>query len=210
MTQVIRKICFGAIVGAIVGTMAVGCATVEDPGQKSFLSDYSKLVKIEENFLIYSEGNIGRYSKFIIEPVAMLYDQPEEKRVFDDEELEDLQAYFAIAIREALIAGDGYEVVEEPGPETAILRLGITDVNDTIGVLNFIIYTKITGAGLGGVAMEGEVLDSLTGEQIGAAIRWGSGSRILRAGFTHTGDAKIVIKKWAKDLREIVDKAHGP
>ena len=45
--------------------------------------------------------------------------------------------------------------------------------------------------------MEGELVDSVTGEQIGAVIRWGSGSRILRAGFTHIGDAKIVINRWA-------------
>lgn len=39
MMQVIKAICFGAIVSA----MAAGCATVQDPGQKAFLSDYSNL-----------------------------------------------------------------------------------------------------------------------------------------------------------------------
>ena len=205
MMQVIKAICFGAI----ISTMAAGCATVQDPGQKGFLSDYSKLVEIKENHLVYDSGNFGNYSKFIIEPVAMLYSQPEEKRVFDDEELEDLQAYFATKVREALIKDDAYQVVEVPGPGTATLRIGITDVDDTIGALNISIYTKITGAGLGGAAMEGELVDSVTGEQIGAVIRWGSGSRILRAGYTHTGDAKIVIGRWAKDLRQRIDEAHG-
>ncbi len=59
------------------------------------------------------------------------------------------------------------------------------------------------------LAFEGEVVDSITGEQIGAAIRWGSGSRVLRAGFTHTGDAKIVMNRWAKDFRDRIDGAHG-
>ena len=205
MMQVIKAICFGTV----VSTMAAGCATVQDPGQKGFLSDYSKLEEIEENHLVYDSGNLGNYSKFIIEPVAMVYRQPEEKRKFDDEELEDLQAHTATKVREALIEDDGYQVVEVPGPGTATLSIGITDVDDTIGALNITIYTKITGAGLGGAAMEGELVDSVTGEQIGAVIRWGSGSRILRAGFTHTGDAKIVIDRWAKDLRERIDEAHG-
>ena len=205
MMQVIKAICFGAI----VSVMAAGCATVQDPGQKEFLSDYSKLEEIEENHLIYDRGNLGDYSKFIIEPVAMLYRQPEEKRKFTDEELEDLQTHFATTVREALIEGDGYQVVEVAGPETARLRIGITDVDDTIGALNVTIYTKITGAGLGGAAMEGELVDSVTGEQIAAVIRWGSGSRLLRAGFTHTGDAKILMNRWAKDLRERIDKEHG-
>ncbi len=205
MTHLIKVILFGAILSAL----AAGCATVQDPGQAGFLSDYANLEEIDENHLVYDSGNFGNYSKFIIEPVAMLYRQPEEKRKFDDEELEDLQAHFANKVREALTEDNRYQVVEVPGPGTATIRLGITDVDDTIGVLNLSIYTKITGAGLGGAAMEGEVIDSVTGEQIGAAIRWGSGSRILRAGFTHTGDAKIVIDRWAKGLRERIDDGHG-
>ena len=174
-----------------------------------FLSDYSGLEEIEENHLSYDSGNIGNYSKFIIEPVAMLYRQPEEKRIFDDEELEDLKVHFKTAVTEALTEDDGYQVVEVAGPGTARLRIGITDVDDTIGALNITIYTKITGAGLGGAAMEGEALDSMTGEQIAAASRWGSGSRIARAGFTHTGDAKILMDRWAKALRKRIDAAHG-
>ena len=205
MMHVIKVICFGAIVSA----MAAGCATVQDPGQKAFLSDYSKLEEINENHLVYDSGSLGDYSKFIIEPVAMLYRQAEEKQVFTDEELEDLQTHFATTVREALTEDDGYQVVEAHAPGTARIHIGITDVDDTIGVLNLSIYTKITGAGLGGAAMEGEIVDSVTGVQIAAVIRWGSGSRVLRAGFTHTGDAKIVIDRWAKNLRERIDAAHG-
>ncbi len=205
MTQLIKVISFGAILGAL----AAGCATVQNPGQAGFLSDYSNLEEIDENQLLYDSGNMGNYSKFIIEPIAMLYRQPEEKRIFDDEELEGLQAHFRSAIIEALTEDDGFQVVELAGPGTARIHLGITDVDDTIGALNITIYTKITGAGLGGAAFEGEVVDSITGEQIAAVSRWGSGSRILRAGFTHTGDAKILMDRWAKNLRERIDAAHG-
>jgi hypothetical protein len=205
MTHVIKVICFGAIVSA----MAAGCATVQDPGQSGFLSDYSNLEEINENHLSYDSGKMGNYSKFILEPVAMLYRNPVEKRIFSDEELEDLQAHFKAAVIEALTEDDGFQMVEVAGPGTARLRVGITDVDDTIGALNVTIYTKVTGAGLGGAAMEGEIVDSVTGEQLAAASRWGSGSRILRAGFTHTGDAKILMDRWAKNLRETIDEAHG-
>ena len=205
MTQAIKVI----FIGAILSALAAGCATVQDPGQAGFLSDYSKLEEIDENHLVYDSGNGGNYSKFIIEPVTMLYRQPEENRKFSDEELEDLQAHFKNAVSEALTEDDGYQVVEAAGPGTARRHIGITDVDDTIGVLNLSIYTKITGAGLGGAAMEGELVDSVTGVQIAAVIRWGSGSRIGRAGFTHTGDAKRVINRWAKDLRERIDEEHG-
>jgi len=205
MTNLIKLIFFGTI----FSVLAAGCATVQDPGQSGFLSDYSNLEEIDENQLLYDSGNMGNYSKFIIEPIAMLYRQPEEKRIFDDEELEDLQAHFRTAIIEALTEDDGFQVVELAGPGTARIHLGITAVDDTIGALNISIYTKITGAGLGGAAFEGEVVDSITGEQIAAVSRWGSGSRVLRAGFTHTGDAKILMNRWAKHFRERVDEAHG-
>jgi hypothetical protein len=205
MTRLIRVIFFGTI----LSVLATACATVQDPGQAGFLSDYSKLEEVNENHLVYVSGNAGNYSKFIIEPIAMLYRQPEEKRIFDDEELEDLQAHFESAVIEALTEDDGFQVVELAGPGTARIHIGITAVDDTIGALNISIYTKITGAGLGGAAFEGEVVDSITGEQIAAVSRWGSGSRVLRAGFTHTGDAKILMNRWAKHLRERIDEAHG-
>ena len=91
----------------------------------------------------------------------------------------------------------------------ATVRWGLTAVDATIGVLNVSIATKITGAGLGGAAMEGEIVDSITGEKIAASIRWGSGSRILRAGITKLGDAKIQVNDWAKALRRRLDEAHG-
>ena len=67
-------------------------------------------------------------------------------------------------------------MVQEPGQGVARIRLGITEVDDTIGLLNVSTYTKITGAGLGGISLESEAVDSVTGEQLAAAVRWGSGS----------------------------------
>jgi hypothetical protein len=89
------------------------------------------------------------------------------------------------------------------------VRLAITDVDATIGALNVTSYTKVTGAGLGGAAIEGEIVDAMTGEQLGATIRWGGGSRFGRAGYTKLGDAKIILKRWADHLRDHLDEMHG-
>jgi len=99
--------------------------------------------------------------------------------------------------------------VEDTATGEARLRIGITDVEETIGILNISIYTKITGLGLGGASFEGEIVDSVSGKQLAAAVRWSTGSRILKAGNTHMGDAKIAIKHGAKDLRAQVDDAHS-
>jgi hypothetical protein len=56
----------------------------------------------------------------------------------------------------------------------------------------------------------------MTGEQLAAAIRWGSGSRVmgrttqvLKGEVSKLGDAKGVIDHWTKDIRQRIDKAHG-
>jgi hypothetical protein len=182
---------------------------VSQEDQSGFLSDYSKLERIDDSALRFVDETAGDYSRFIIEPVVIAFRQPPDEQDFTDEELSELAAYYEQAVTEALSEDQGYSIVELPGPGVARIRIGITDVKETIGVLNLSIYTKITGLGLGGASFEGEITDSVTGKQLAAAVRWGTGSRILKAGITHMGDAKIAIKRWAKDLRAQVDDPHS-
>ena len=185
-----------------------GCAAIDEPEQMTgFLSDYSKLERDTDGRWLYSAANTGIYSKFYIEPVAMLFEQ-KENPTFSPDELEQLKTYLVVRLTQRLTEDDGYEVVSEPGPGVAIFRMAITEVDASIAALNISIYTKVSGAGLGGIAAEGEIVDSVTGEQLAAAIRWGTGSRVLKAGLTKLGDAKIVIDRWARDIRERIDAAH--
>lgn len=185
------------------------CATIDEPDQTTgFLSDYSNLERDADGRWLYAESKTARYSKFHIEPVAVLIESKGQAE-FKPAETEELKQYFVTKMTEALTKDDGYEVVSEPGPGVATFRLAITEIDASIAALNITIYTKATGAGLGGVAAEGEIVDSVTGEQLAAAIRWGSGSRVLRAGLSKLGDAKLVIDGWAKDIRKRIDKAHA-
>jgi hypothetical protein len=185
------------------------CVAIPEPEQTTgFLSDYSKLERDTDGRWLYSADNTGEYTKFYIEPVSILF-EPREEPAFSPDEIEQLKTYLLVRLTERLTENDGYEVVSEPGPGVAIFRIGITDVDASIAALNISIYTKVTGAGLGGVAAEGEIVDSVTGEQLAAAIRWGGGSRVLRAGLTKLGDAKIVMDRWARDIRERIDEAHA-
>jgi len=186
------------------------CATnVSETDQSGFLSDYSKLKRIDDNTLRYASGTLSDYSSFIVDPVVMAFRQEADKRVFTDEELNELTAYYSEAVEKALSSDGGYPVVDDPAPGVARIRIGITSVEETIGYLNIAVFTKVTGLGLGGASFEGEVVDAGSGKQVGAVIRWGSGSRFLKAGITHMGDAKIAIDRWAKDLRSQIDARHG-
>jgi hypothetical protein len=187
-----------------------GCAApVSQQEQTGFLTDYSKLELLENGRIIYVGDRAVEYDSFIIDPIVILFERDEEYREFTDKEIESLKEYIVKELTEQMTKDDAYSVVSDPGPGVARFRFGITDIDDTIGVLNLSIYTKITGLGLGGLAAEGELVDSVTGEQLMAVIRWGSGSRILRAGLTHMGDAKIAVDKWTRDVRKIFDEMHG-
>lgn len=204
---------FGFVAAIFFLAIISACVPVSEPKPAGFLSTYDNLEVVADGRLFYPGSRIGEYSRFILEPTILLFERNPDEARFTEEELSELLGYFDNAILKALSEdnhnGAGYETVDSPGEGVAKIRVGINDVEETIGALNILIYTKITGAGLGGAAAEGEIVDSLTGEQLTAAIRWGSGSRILRAGFTHTGDAKIAMHRWAKDLRHWIDFTHG-
>lgn len=213
MTDYSYRLCLAFLVVVAVGA----CATVDEPEQTGFLSDYSKLERDTDGRWLYSASNTREYSKFYIEPVAILF-EPREEPAFSPDELEELKTYLVVRLTKRLTEDDGYELVSGPGPGVASFRMGITDVDASIAALNISIYTRVTGAGLGGIAAEGEIVDSMTGEQLAAAIRWDSGSRvfgrggqILRTGegLTKLGDAKGVIDRWAADIRERIDAAHA-
>ncbi len=201
---------------AFLVIVAVGaCATGDEPEQTGFLSDYSKLERGTDGQWRYSGPRTGEYSMFYIEPVAVLFEQREDPE-FSPDDLEELKTYLVVALSKRLTEDDGYEVVFGPGPGVASMRMGITDVDGSIAALNLSVYTRVTGAGLGGIAAEGELVDSMTGEQLAAAIRWGSGSRVMGRGtqvlkgeVSKLGDAKGVIDRWAKDMRKRIDAAHA-
>lgn len=201
-------LCWAALCG---GLLIAGCAAPVKEGERTgFISDYSKLGEEEGKGYTYVSDGVADYAKFLIDPVTMLYHPPEgEEPEFTDEELDELTVYFREKIEEALTRDEGYELVTEPGPGVARFRAAITQVDETVGVLNILLYTRITGAGLGGAAMEAEIVDSLSGEQLAAVVRWGSGRRVLRAGLTRFGDAKILIKRWTRDIRKRIDEKHG-
>lgn len=195
----------------VLGALAGCAAPVKEQPRAGFISDYSALEQESENAYAFASDSLGAYRRFLIEPLEILIDRSdsEEEAMFSDEELESLQVFFDEQLRTALTRDDGYEVVEEPGDGVARVRHGLTALDASTGALNISIFTKITGAGLGGAAMEGEVVDSVSGQQLSAAVQWGNGSRVLAAGITRLGDAKGQIKRWAKDLRRRIDDAHG-
>ena len=172
-----------------------------------FLSDYSHLEPDDGSLRYVDMKRLSSYDRFIIEPVVVrLYGTPQGSRP-EPEIRRELANYMQNAIVKAI--RDRYKTVSHSGPGIARIRVAITDIDKSTPAMNVLPQTKMTGLGIGGASMEGELLDSQTGEQIGAVIQSQKGKRISLSGLKKWGDAKAVMDDWVKRFRKRLDEAHG-
>lgn len=185
-----------------------GCGSKRMP-TTGFLSDYSRLNSVSDTMLQYvAPTHKFSYSKFIIDPVAVHFYDTDKGAGTDFEKVNELVQYMERAMHNALL--DHYQVVRQAGPGVARIRLALTDLDKSSPALNVIPQTKLIGTGLGGATMEGEILDSLSGEQLAAVVQSQKGKRLSLSGLSKYGDAKAVIDDWAQRLVQKVDEANRP
>jgi hypothetical protein len=196
-----------------------------------FLGDYSKLVPDPKNgdLLLYEKNiNVLRnYHKFIFDPVTIYLLPEAQARGFDPGDMERLAKYFHDAVTDELQKSGRYEIVTIPGPDVLELNVAITNVEPTGGKENAAVKAGATvasvatvpGVGMlvprlsvGRVSIEGEMLDSQSGERVVAFVtskaggrRWFSGSNAYKK----WADIEAAFRSWAKNFRERIDEAHG-
>ncbi|MEO0964826.1 MAG: DUF3313 family protein [Planctomycetota bacterium] len=175
------------------------------PAQTGFLSTYSNLGQAGPASLRYIEPNnrLAQYSKFIVLPVeARLYDSQDVSA----EEVEQLEGMMEQALKDALAAE--YEVVETPGIDVAEVRVALTNITKSTPVLNAVPRLKVADFGLGGMSMEGEVLDSYSGVQIAALVESATG-RNLSWNPSELDDAEGVMQDLANRLVSAIELSHA-
>ena len=193
------------LMGMFIVIMTCGC-TAHRAQKTGFLSDYSKLKpQSDVSYRYRAPGNpLKNYSKFIIEPVVV-HLHVDSKSKISKQDLIDLKNYMHSALINAI--KDRYEVVYRPGPGVARLRSAVTDLKKAKILMNIHPASKLIGSGLGGASLEAELLDSQSGEQIGALMESQLGERLSLAGLTEWGDAKAVMDDWAKRFRQRLDES---
>jgi hypothetical protein len=195
-----------------------------------FLGDYSTLVPDAKNgdLLLYEkDGSVLRkYNKFIFDPVTIYLLPEAQNRAIDPDDLERLAIYFREAVTDELKKSGRYQIVTDPGPDVTELRVAITNVETTGGKKNTAVKGAATAAtmgvapgtsllvprlSVGKVGIEGEMLDSVSGDRLVAFVtskagrRWFSGFNALKK----WGDIEAAFRSWAKNFRERLDEAHG-
>lgn len=178
-----------------------GCGGGEQV-KTGFLSDYSKLQKESDSSLRYvNEKAVAGYSGFMVDPVkVVLQSGAKSEGQLTEQQKTDLTNYLHSKIVEA-VQGAGKKVVYQPAAGVARVRVALTNIEKTSAV-NMVPQASLLGAGIGGASMEAEVVDSVTGQQIGAVVESGKGSRIPFANLGDWTAAKSVMDGWAERFQK--------
>jgi len=194
------------LVYAVNILLLAGCATLNKT-QSGFLKDYKGFVNssyfpgaLADNRNLAKMNN---YRKYLIEPVVIYYYTQEKSNVPQDV-AQDIAAYFTNEIIKNL--QDKYEVVHVAGPGVLRIRIAITDIAASQPLLNIAPSTKLSGMGTGGACIEGEAVDSVTGERIAAFVDCRKGNQWdIAGGLDEWQYAKDACASWARDLRSRFD-----
>lgn len=191
-----------------------GCGEKKGPATTGFLSDYSKLkAASDDSYRYLDKPAVANYKAYIVDPVQTHFVEgtnaikEKSEGKITDKELTDLTNYFHSALIKA-ITDSGRQVVYQAGPGVARIRVALTDLKET-GALNVLPQASLLGVGAGEVAMEAEVVDSVTGKQLAAVVETGKGGRIPFSNLGEWGTAKGIFDGWAKRLKERLDEAGG-
>lgn len=188
-----------------------GCAS-KMPKTSGFLSSYKNFKESDALKGVFVKKNsvksIGDYDKFLIDDIVVYFiDEGWKKKVdpmklgVNAKKLGELTQYFHDQIVSSLEAKN-LKVVEAPGDGVLRIRIALTDVDRNIPILNVYGYQTLIGLGIGGAAMEGEALDSVSGEQILSVVTRKKGGVLPdRDGrnFTKMDDTKSYAKDAASN-----------
>lgn len=213
------RIC-NSIIGVLLLLLLSGCATsqsVETVRPSGFLEDYSQLKPggSGQAALLYRNpnANIGRYDKFMIDDVAIWYSEEESLRDLPEEDLKQLALLLKVRVIEAL-KNEGLSRVKEPGPGVMRIRAAITDAKKSKPVLDTVTtvlpHSRVvsttkrlafgTHSFVGRAGIEGEILDSQTGERLGAMVDRRAGGKTLQGSLNSWDDVEQSYKFWAERL----------
>ncbi len=197
--------------------------------ESGFLGDNYSLLQPDphnSDLLTYWKNKdvLNDSSKFILDPVTVYLLPEAQQRGIDPAQLAKLAEYFTKAIKDELKSGH-YAIVTDPGPGVLVLRLAITNVEPTGGKENAAVagaasvaaHAAAPGASMlvprlsvGKVAIEGEIVDSVSGDVMVAFMTSKSGRRYFSGlkAYQKWGDIEAAFRTWAKNFRERLDKAH--
>lgn len=195
-----QVVLFTASVGVACVTLA-GCSSTPSTTQTGFLSSYEELAPAGTNRMRYASPELSEYSAFIIDPVQV----SSQEGKLDAEQRADVANHFRQSLTSEL-SKRGYTVTEKPGARTARIRVAITNISDSVWWKKLHPASSLAGAGRGGAAMEGEVIDSVTGAQLAGVVQSGVGSQFTLGNYSTVADINNVVDQWVLTACDRLDE----
>lgn len=220
-----NKIMSGLLAGSLWLSLT-GCSTTKQVSEtpkdfSGFLGDYSMLKKgsgEEANYIyIDQSADWAKYTKVYVQNVEIWKSDAKDsamgKMSKDDQQM--LASFYQTAIANSL--GKNFQVVNQAGPDTLVIRVALTEGKGSWPVLNLVSsvypatlvlsYVKqaFTGTGsfVGKVKAEADFTDGVTGQRVAAAVDERAGTKAWRTKFGGSwGDVKLCADWWAARIDE--------
>ncbi len=207
---------------AIITMIVAGCAAsgMKDVTKTGFLDDYSQLKPGGDDraALVYIKpgAQLKPYTKLMFDRITVMLSEQAEYKAVDPSVLKELTDYYQSAIFKALKGG--YEIVDKPGSGVLRVRVAITELKPSKPLANTMstiipVGIVVAGAtkattgdnlGTGEAGTEFEMLDSVSGERLAAAVdRRQGGKGVFRGEWEDTKDA---FNYWAQTFRKRLDE----
>ncbi len=197
------------VITALICGLA-GCAAqkVQNYETSGFMKSYAGFVPGGEDQmnLIYlpQPDTLEKYDKVLIDHVVVYFLQSSKNKGIDPNELNQLCDYFHKALIKALQTR--YTVVDKAGPDVLRVRSAITDLEPRgavagtlstvvpLGAAVSVIKKTVTDSNLavGRASVEIELVDSLSGQRLAAAID------------SREGGKKVITSKWS-DIEDALE-----
>lgn len=191
--------------------------------ESGFLGDYSQLKPGNEGqaALVYLNpaAQWSKYTRVILEPVQF-WAAGDTKIPLADQQA--LTSYFYFALRDNL--QKQFTLVNEPGPDVMKLEMALTDATAATPMLRSVsvivpqarllnkAQSLATGsyAFVGSAQTEGQIVDSMTGERLAAAIdKRVGGMGFQAAAQWKWGDAQNAMDFWAQTMTRRIAQFQG-
>jgi hypothetical protein len=189
-----------------------------------FLTGYDKLTanaKLGNDALTFvskdANNNLRHYVAVIVDPVEVFVSTRADASMVPERARETLAIYFRHALENAV--SNAYPIVSSPGPLVLRLRSALVGV-DTGGAVAPLIDPALTAKPLPRaivlekVAVEMELVDSVSGERIAAMVdhtKLGVGAEVGTEDFSRVArynQARDAMDQWAHRVREFLDSEH--
>lgn len=209
----------------VVALLLAGCAAggMKDVNTTGFLGDYSQLKPGDGDLAalgyIKPGADFKKYDAVMFDRITVWLSPEAKTRGVDPAILKEMTDYYQSALINAV--KDGYQVVDQPGPNVLRVRAAITDIKPSNPVSNTLSTVLPIGAGVavlakaatnenigtGEAATEVEFLDAQSGERVAAIVdRRQGGKMAFRGSWTDTKDA---FDHWAQRFRARLDELRG-